>query len=98
MLLKPCGVCPFKKNSIKGYLGGFSVEETLLVARSDSSFICHKTRESFNEEECVGRLLFATNTYKKFKGEELEEMRIIANENNSLDNILGFDFSEHHKE
>jgi hypothetical protein len=94
---KPCGQCPFKKNSIKGYLGGFTIEETLETAKSEHSFICHKTRETPNQKECSGRLLFASKVCKSFKNPELEKLRLEAKENNSTENILGFDFKEHHK-
>ncbi len=94
---KPCGECPFRKNSAKGYLGGFTIEETLSVAKSEHEFQCHKTRETDNVRECVGRLLFATKTCKSFKDSELEALRLHAKEHNSTENILGFDFKKHHE-
>lgn len=94
---RPCGQCPFRKDSIKGYLGGFTLEETLNVAKSESSFECHKTRETPNTKECAGRLLFATKTCKSFRDPELEQLRRETKENNSTENILGFDFKEHHQ-
>ena len=97
MITKPCGQCPFRKNSIKGYLGGFTIEETLKTAQSESSFVCHKVRESNKEEECAGRLLFASKTCKKFKNKDLEDKRNYITSINSLDNILGFDFKNHHE-
>lgn len=93
---RPCGQCPFRKDSAKGYLGGFTVEETLEVAKSEHQFDCHKTRETDNTKECVGRLLFATKTCKSFKDPELEALRLHAKETNSTENILGFDFKQHH--
>ena len=92
----PCGMCPFKKNSIKGYLGGFSLEDTLAVARSEQSFNCHKTRDTGAEKECSGRLLYATKICKSFRNPDLEELRLEAKENNSINDILGFDFKSHH--
>lgn len=94
---RPCGQCPFRKDSTKGYLGGFTLEETLEVAKSESPFECHKTRETPNTKECVGRLLFATKTCKSFRDPELEVLRLHAKETNSIDNILGFDFKKHHE-
>lgn len=93
---RPCGQCPFRKDSAKGYLGGFTVEQTLEVAKSEQEFQCHKTRETDNTKECVGRLLFATKTCKSFKDPELEALRLHAKETNSTENILGFDFKQHH--
>jgi hypothetical protein len=96
MIIKPCGPCPFKKSSIKGNLGGFTIEETLETARSESSFICHKVRDSNNEDECAGRLLFSSKTCKSFRNSSLEERRKLLLQYNDLNNILGFDFKEHH--
>jgi hypothetical protein len=96
MITKPCGLCPFKKNSFKGYLGGFTIEETLQTARSESSFICHKVRDSTNEDECAGRFLFASKTAKSFRNPFLENRRKELLKFNDLDNILAFDFKEHH--
>ena len=94
---RPCGQCPFRKDSAKGYLGGFSIEETLSVAKSEHPFVCHKTRETPNTKECSGRLLFATKTCKSFKNPDLEQLRLEAKENNSTENILGFEFKKHHE-
>lgn len=96
MITKPCGPCPFKKNSISGNLGGFTIEETLETARSEGSFVCHKVRETSNEDECAGRLLFACKTAKSFRNKSLEDRRLLLKSINSLDNILGFDFKSHH--
>ena len=93
---KPCGQCPFRKDSLKSYLGGFSVEKTLEVAKSEQEFQCHKTRETDNTKECVGRVLFATKICKSFRNPELEALRLYANETNSTENILGFDFKQYH--
>lgn len=94
---RPCGQCPFRKDSVKGYLGGFTIEETLEVAKSEHPFDCHKTRGTDNTKECSGRLLFATKTCKSFKNAELEKLRLETKESNSTDNILGFDFRQHHE-
>jgi hypothetical protein len=94
---KPCKECPFRKDSFKGYLGGFTVEETLAVANSDQSFICHLERENKNDKsECAGRLLYATKTCKQFRNPLLEEER--KHLGRYTEDILGFDFKEHHKQ
>ena len=96
--MKPCKQCPFLKDSIPGYLGGFSAEQTQAVALSEHEFHCHHTRESGNEKECVGRLLFASNLSKQFKDKELEKLREIAKKQNPgfKSEILSFNFKEHH--
>jgi hypothetical protein len=75
---------------------GLPVTTCEYFERSEGSFVCHKVRESSNEDECAGRLLFASKTAKSFRNEDLEERRILLKSINSLDNILGFDFKNHH--
>lgn len=93
---KTCKKCPFRKDSIKGELGSFSVEETIVVASSESNFLCHLTRESNIEKQCIGRLLRATKTGKIFKRWDLERLRVEQKDSEEVNNILGFDFTEHH--
>lgn len=96
----PCIECPFTRGSIRGWLGGFGVEETKLAALSEDSFECHLTRESDNKKECAGRLLFAKNSFKVFRDKELENLKIEVVNNNKdiLSNILNSrDFEDHHE-
>lgn len=96
VMKSPCKECPFKNNSLKGYLGGFSIEQTIDVAKSEQSFICHKIRQTDNKKECAGRLLFASKVCKSFKNPELESLRLEIKQNNTTNNILGFDFKSYH--
>lgn len=93
---KTCIECPFRKDSVKGYLGGFSVEDTIAIANSEADFYCHLTRETGNEKQCVGRLLRAGKVCKSFKRFDLERERVSLKDSEERDNILGFDFKEHH--
>ena len=93
---KPCSECPFRKESTKGWLGGFSVPETLQAAGSEYSFECHLTRSTVLTKECAGRLLFASKTCKSFRNKDLEAAREVLEKSNSLEDILGFEFSQHH--
>lgn len=94
---QPCNECPFRRNSAKGWLGGFTVEETLCAARSEDAFDCHLTRGTEEVKSCAGRLLFAVKTCKSFRNKELESARLeLKEQNKDLSNILGFDFAEHH--
>ncbi len=96
--IKPCHECPFRKNSLKGWLGGFTAEETYAAARSEAEFDCHLTRgEEQERKHCAGRLLHAKKTCKSFRNKELEQAKTEVIKNNSLDTILGFDFLEHHR-
>lgn len=46
---KPCAQCPFRKDTIKGWLGKRAIEE---IIKSDT-FVCHKKRHL----QCAGHML-----------------------------------------
>ena len=94
----PCKECPFKKNSLRGWLGGVSVADSIEIALSESDFHCHMTRETSKVKHCAGRMLFASKTAKKFRNQEMEEIRLSILKNNGVDEILNVtEFKEHHK-
>jgi len=49
---KPCGGCPFLKDTISGWLG----EERMTDITNSSSFCCHKTTDTTNLQ-CAGHML-----------------------------------------
>lgn len=51
----PCKDCPFRKDSLKGWLGSERAKE---IAESDS-FVCHKTTKGKTEDrkQCAGHML-----------------------------------------
>ncbi len=55
MIKKPCSDCPFKKDTLKGWLGCDRADE---IANS-SSFTCHKTGETGkgNRKQCAGFMI-----------------------------------------
>lgn len=93
---KMCKQCPFHKNSSKGYLGGVSLEDTLEVVNSESDFLCHLTRETDKEEQCVGRLLRSIKICKMFRGQDLEDQKLELKESDELSEVLSFEFKQHH--
>ena len=97
----PCTECPFLKTSIPGYLGGFSVSETLDVAKSESKFLCHLTRELDSPQECAGRMLFVSKIGKMFRRAGLEKVRTELKNNTSQetkDKVLSYsEFVKHHE-
>jgi len=50
----PCNNCPFRKDCLKGWLGGERMEEIL----KEDSFICHKTAYGADKEkrQCAGHI------------------------------------------
>ena len=46
---KPCKDCPFRKNTLKGWLGGQRMTDIL----KQGSFVCHKKKDM----QCAGHML-----------------------------------------
>jgi len=74
---KICGQCPFKKSSLKGWLGDLTVEQTLEVQQYEGLFPCHMKRKGSTEDIvdktisgeipiCRGFLISANKSYKLF--------------------------------
>ncbi len=59
---KPCANCPFRKDSIKGWLG----EERMRSILNNNSFVCHKNTDL----QCAGHILILDNknAFVKFAG------------------------------
>lgn len=57
---KPCAECPYRKDSMKGWLGKYRADE--LVNDTDS-FTCHKTKDSDKQglKQCAGHMLLLGN-------------------------------------
>jgi hypothetical protein len=51
---KPCGNCPFRKDTLKGWLPN-TIENIL----SSQSFVCHKTKDLHDRDklQCAGHML-----------------------------------------
>lgn len=99
-LKKPCNECPFRKNSIKGWLGGETAQSTFDMVSHEVDFACHKTRHKEVEEmsRCRGFLLFTKKACKLPKYNE-ELKAIIENlKKPDTSNILSIpEFFQHHK-
>jgi hypothetical protein len=54
-LRQPCSGCPFRKTTLKGWLGEERIEEIL---RADT-FVCHKTTkgQTRDRRQCAGHML-----------------------------------------
>ena len=55
---KPCANCPFRKDSLKGWLGATRMTEII----KGESFVCHKTTSGKQSErkQCAGHMLLLT--------------------------------------
>lgn len=54
--VKPCDSCPFRKDTMQGWLGKGRMEEIL----NSGSFTCHKTKDT-NRLQCAGHMLIKGN-------------------------------------
>lgn len=101
----PCIECPFRKNSLPGWLGTFDgVEDIFRCAVSEAPFSCHPRSNdrtdlsNIDQPQCVGRLLFATQMAKSFRNPSLEKMRLELKAVNDGTEILGYqEFKQHHE-
>lgn len=56
----PCHDCPWRRDSLPGWLGGASVEEWTGAARGDEMIQCHVIRN----QQCAGAAIFRKNIAK----------------------------------
>ena len=100
-LTKPCNECPFRKDSLKGWLGGETAQSTFDMVKSETDFACHKTRSKKPTEmsRCRGFLLFTRKIAKipKYNTELHKAVMAIDYKTASESDILSLpDFIKHH--
>lgn len=99
-LKSPCIECPFRKDSLKGWLGGLTAQETHDYVLSEANFACHMTRKKSNENmsRCKGSQIFLNIHCKvpKVNMKLLRAVRQTRKENHDTSKYLGFDFLTHH--
>lgn len=106
-LTKPCNECPFRKNSLPGWLGEWSSPEELFgfVITAEQSFPCHLSMTDRNGDDkpqsdmsyCRGAVMFMKKIGKLPRNRELAKMVNSVNRE-ELDNILDLPgFLSHHK-
>lgn len=55
---KPCANCPFKKDTLKGWLGKERATEINRDVMTDKTFHCHKTlQDKSNKKICAGSMI-----------------------------------------
>ncbi len=57
---KPCSDCPFRRDSLPGWLGGNTAEEFVQFAQGDEPYSCHAKIGP----QCVGLATFRANICK----------------------------------
>ena len=58
---KACSDCPWRRDSLKGWLGGHSPEEFVHIAHSDTRYDCH----TLKGQQCAGMAIYRRNTCKR---------------------------------
>lgn len=85
---KPCGECPYRKNSIEGWLGEDSHNPTRFLQQLEGPMIhpCHKAvdyeqsseevdEQSINAPRCAGALQFMNNSLMLSKYKEVAQLQ-----------------------
>jgi hypothetical protein len=99
----PCKECPFRKDSVAGWLANYTPQDLHTLVMSEQPFPCHMTHEKdleFNEAEeyplCKGALAYMKKNAKSPRNQELNAL-VKAVEPEVTENILGFvEFFKHH--
>ncbi len=104
---KPCSECPYRKNSIKGWLGESSGDPMDFLAQLQNPDLhpCHKTIdwekdddiEKSDAPKCVGALQFMNNSLQISRYPEIAKLQKTVGKN--LDEVMHHkkEFIEHHK-
>jgi hypothetical protein len=56
----PCSDCPWRRDSLNGWLGGHSAQEFVGIAKSDFPYPCH----TVTNQQCAGMAIFRRNIIK----------------------------------
>lgn len=88
--VKCCGNCPFKKDTMKGWLGRSRAKEIVEA----ESFVCHKNTDI----QCVGHIMVAKgrNIFRRLLEMEPELIKDLKDKNEKLVFNNPQKFIEHH--
>lgn len=82
---KPCNDCPWRRNSLPGWLGPFNAGEWLLLAHGEAAIACHLTIADSDEDgngdwnqpgmrQCAGAAIFRANICKSPRNPEIARL------------------------
>lgn len=86
-LLKPCSECPWRRSSIRGWLGASTPREFLATTMAEHRMPCHKTIDYERPDWkvaaaaaplCVGSLVFLANICKIPRDPDLAAARMMV--------------------
>jgi hypothetical protein len=89
----PCSDCPFRRDSIPGWLGTMNVNEWVQLAHGEGKADCHTTKRSDSEGwACAGLAIYRSNVAKSVH--DLNALRLPADRVN----VFSFgEFKKHHE-
>ena len=86
----PCSDCPWRRDSVKGWLGDMTADEWLQLAHGEGSADCHATKSADGEAwNCAGLAIYRANVCKAPR--DPNAMRLPA------DRVKVFSFNEFKK-
>jgi hypothetical protein len=104
---EPCSECPFRKNSLPGWLGPYANPlELVTIINNETHFACHLTMDSDDLEDadtskyryCRGALQFMIKNGKLPRDHKLAELRKLC-KNDDISNIMDLpELLYHHDE
>lgn len=104
---KMCSECPFRKNSMPGYLGPHTPEGLLKIVHGEGGFACHMDidkvkyggKDFSKLEQCAGAILHGIKSGKSFRHPQLQAQQKALKGSTELNNTLGLrEFMEHHRD
>lgn len=57
---RPCGDCPWRRDALAGWLGGFTPESWIATAHGDQRVMCHTKKGP----QCAGAAIYRANVCK----------------------------------
>ena len=103
---KPCAECPYMKKSMPGYFGDNDPTEYQVAIHRDTVVACHTTSKYdvngvTTPVVCRGHLLAQKKVCKQIRHEDAVDVaksEAFQEQYDELkDEVLGFDFAEHHR-
>lgn len=105
-LTKPCNECPFRRESLAGWLGPWDPDDLLRVI-GNSTFPCHRTvkpEDYHNEdaphlESCAGMAIFLNNKVERSRNDSNRCHQELLRGSEHAPSVFrtGTEFLDHHK-
>lgn len=99
---EPCRECPLRRDSIPGYLGGYSWVNYLEIMHSDADIACHMSpgfhqRDLSRQRACTGVAAYRANVSKLPRGGKGRESVLLIGQNREDFFGSAIEFAIHHR-